>query len=72
MSTSTERQETRFDRGACVTLAFAATLRDEVDLDRMTGELVAVVEKTIQPEQVGLWLQPAAQVGKVHPPGRSD
>jgi hypothetical protein len=38
--------------------AFAATLRDEVDLDRMTGELIAVVEKTVQPEQVGLWLQP--------------
>jgi hypothetical protein len=52
--------------------AFAATLRDEVDLDRMTGELVAVVEKTIQPEQIGLWLQPAAPVGKSHPPGRSD
>jgi hypothetical protein len=52
--------------------AFAATLRDEVDLDRMTGELVAVVEKTIQPEQIGLWLQPAATVGRSRSPGRPD
>jgi hypothetical protein len=34
--------------------------------------LVAVVEKTIQPEQVGLWLQPATPVGKGHLPGRPD
>jgi hypothetical protein len=52
--------------------AFAATLRDEVDLDRMTGELVAVVEKTIQPEQIGLWLQPTPPVGKGHPNSRAE
>jgi hypothetical protein len=52
--------------------AFAATLRDEVDLDRMTAELVAVIEKTVQPEQVGLWLQPAAPVGKVDRHSRTE
>ena len=35
---------------------FSETMRDEVDLDRMTSELVNVVEKTIQPEHIALWL----------------
>jgi hypothetical protein len=36
--------------------AFSATLRDEVDLDRLAGRLVEVVEETMQPAQVSLWL----------------
>jgi hypothetical protein len=35
---------------------FSQTMRDEVDLDRMTVELVEAVEATMQPEHVGLWL----------------
>lgn len=38
---------------------FAATARDEVDLDELTAELVRVVEKTMQPEGVTVWLKPA-------------
>jgi hypothetical protein len=30
--------------------AFAATLRDEVDIDRLSSHLVSVVEETMQPE----------------------
>lgn len=37
--------------------AFAATARDEVDLALMTSELLRVVEKTMQPESVSLWLR---------------
>ena len=35
---------------------FAATARDEVDMDRLTGAMVQVVEETIQPERISLWL----------------
>jgi hypothetical protein len=35
---------------------FGASLREEVDLKNLTGELVAVVEKTIQPAHASLWL----------------
>lgn len=39
--------------------AFAATARDEVDLEHLQVELVSIVQKTMQPEEVSLWLQPA-------------
>ncbi len=42
---------------AQVLAAFAATARDEVDLDRLTNELVGVIEETLQPEHVSLWLR---------------
>ena len=38
--------------------AFRARLRDEVDLDTLTVELLAVVEQTMQPTQAWLWLRP--------------
>jgi hypothetical protein len=36
---------------------FAQTARDETDLDALTGELVRVVQETLQPEQVSVWLR---------------
>jgi len=36
---------------------FGATVRDEVDLNRLTERLVAVVEESIQPAHVSLWLK---------------
>ncbi|GAB4577588.1 MAG: hypothetical protein Fur0022_03190 [Anaerolineales bacterium] len=35
---------------------FAAVARDEVDMDRLTAALIRVVEETVQPEKVSLWL----------------
>jgi hypothetical protein len=39
---------------------FAATVRDETDLDALTAELVRVIQETMQPEFVSVWLKPAA------------
>jgi len=41
--------------------AFSATLRNEVDLDQLREHLLAVVQETMQPEHVSLWLRKAEQ-----------
>jgi hypothetical protein len=38
-------------------VAFAATARDETDLDQLTARLGAVVAETMQPEDVRVWLK---------------
>jgi hypothetical protein len=37
--------------------AFSARLRQQIDLDTLTDELVAVTEQTMQPTRVSLWLR---------------
>jgi hypothetical protein len=36
---------------------FGETVRDETDLERLTNELVSVVQETMQPKSVSLWLK---------------
>jgi hypothetical protein len=36
---------------------FAITARDETDMHALAGELVHVVQKTMEPEQVSVWLK---------------
>jgi hypothetical protein len=38
--------------------AFSVRLRDEVDLDALSTELLAVVDQTMQPTTASLWLHP--------------
>jgi hypothetical protein len=48
---------------AAATLAvegFATRLRDQVDLDALSAELLAVVHHTMQPVGASLWLRPQA------------
>ncbi|MCC7352329.1 MAG: hypothetical protein IT330_01125 [Anaerolineae bacterium] len=40
--------------------AFSATVRDETNLDNLTGELLAIVQETMQPEHVSLWMKTTA------------
>ena len=37
---------------------FAATARDETDLDALTAELLRVIQETMQPASVSVWLKP--------------
>jgi hypothetical protein len=40
---------------------FAITARDETDMQALTAELARVVQETIQPEQVSVWLKPVSR-----------
>jgi hypothetical protein len=52
----------RFNRrryDAAITIErFSTRLREEIDLDTLTGELLAVANQTMEPTQASLWLQP--------------
>jgi hypothetical protein len=42
---------------ACTLSEFSASLRDEVDLSQLSERLIDVVEETMQPARVSLWLR---------------
>jgi hypothetical protein len=44
---------------AKVLASFGATARDETDLERLTAAMLEVVDETMQPEHMSLWLRPA-------------
>jgi hypothetical protein len=52
----------RFNRrrhdAAQIIEAFGSHLRDQVDLDTLTAEVLAVAEQTMQPTRASLWLRP--------------
>jgi hypothetical protein len=44
--------------------AFSARLREQVDLDTLSAELLAVVDQTVEPTTVSLWLRPSVSGSK--------
>ena len=42
--------------------ASASRLRDELDLDTLSAELLTVVNQTMQPTRASLWLRPSADL----------
>jgi hypothetical protein len=51
--------------------AYSATLRSEVDLNQLREHLAVVVEETMQPTFVSLWLRPPAHDGTHRAPWRA-
>ena len=47
----------RYDAARTVE-AFSGRLRDQVDLDTLSAELLAAVDQTVQPTRASLWLRP--------------
>ncbi len=57
---------------AKIVAAFNATLRNEVDLDLLRKRLVTVVQETMQPAHISLWLRPPEQGGTHQAPWRTN
>jgi hypothetical protein len=56
-----DRRFNRRRHDAAHTIAtFSARLRDQVDLDTLTAELLALVDQTMQPTRASLWLRSSA------------
>jgi hypothetical protein len=45
--------------------AFSARLRDQIDLDTLSAELLTAVDQTMQPTTASLWLRPSLQQPRI-------
>ena len=57
----------RYDAESTVA-AFAARLKDTVDLDAVRADLASSVQQTLEPAHVSVWIRAGAQQGDMHSP----
>jgi hypothetical protein len=61
IQTTVDRRFNRRRHDAAMTIeAFSTRLREQIDLDTLTAELLAVVDHTVEPTAAWLWLRPLA------------
>jgi len=61
IQTVVDRRFNRRRHDAAKTIeAFSTRLRDQIDLDTLSTELLAVVAQTMKPTRVSVWLRPSA------------
>ncbi|HZD01706.1 MAG TPA: hypothetical protein VFA46_16380 [Actinomycetes bacterium] len=53
----------RYDAAQTIAV-FSGRLRQQTDLDTLTSELLGVVEQTMQPTSVSLWLRPSGSASQ--------
>jgi hypothetical protein len=51
--------------------AFSTRLRDEIDLDTLSAELVGVVDQTMEPTHISCWLRPPPRAPRAQPPSEA-
>jgi hypothetical protein len=72
IQTAVDRRFNRSKYNAAQTIqAFSTRLRDQVDLDTLSSELLAVVDQTMEPTQVSFWLRPSPAGSSDTPPSKA-
>ena len=72
IQTAVDRRFNRRKYNAATTIqAFSTRLRDQIDLDTLSTELLAVVDQTTEPTRVSLWLRPSPHGSTGTPSGQA-